>query len=227
MSSLPPSAVMGLHRFDTDDAFLNTEVNENTDDLDTLPPTVCTSSTRPATNLYQGRLIFETDTKNVMMYDLNGGSPLWRRVGTDEDLPIPVRGYMINTTKAITATVFTDVASDFVKAVTVPRACMMNIMFRTLMNGVAATAVVARLKWTGATTGNSYDQMDSALLGSNRSFAGGQIDTLVTHLMINAGTTTFATQAQRSNTSNAVSIDAVAVSITAMGWGDEYTPGSA
>lgn len=71
MSSLPPSAVMGLHRFDTDDAFLNTEVNENTDDLDTLPPTVCTSATRPATNLYQGRLIWESDTKKLYMYDLS------------------------------------------------------------------------------------------------------------------------------------------------------------
>lgn len=68
MSSLPPSPILGLHRFDTDDAMLNTEVNENTDDIDLLPPTVCTSGTRPVSNLFTGRLIWETDTLALVMW---------------------------------------------------------------------------------------------------------------------------------------------------------------
>lgn len=71
MSSLPSTPILGLHKFDDDDAMLASEVNENSDLIDLLPPTVCTSGTRPTTNLFSGRRIYETDTKRSYAYISN------------------------------------------------------------------------------------------------------------------------------------------------------------
>jgi hypothetical protein len=73
---------MGMHRFDTDDSMLNTEVNSNTNLIDTIPPTVCTSSSRPVSDLYSGRLIWETDTRKLMMYD--AASTSWKFIGSPD-----------------------------------------------------------------------------------------------------------------------------------------------
>lgn len=216
--------ILQLPVYDNTDDIDYNELNTGNQQLDRLPPTFCLQAARPTTNLYNGRLIWETDTKRLLIYDL--AADKWRQIGTDMELPVPVRGYIINTVKNITATAFTDVTSDFVKSMTCPRDCMVNIMFRTLQSGVAGTAVTSRLAWTGATTGDTYNQMDSALLGSNRSFAGGQIDTHVTSVLLGAGITTFKVQSQRSNTSNAVTVDAAALAITPIAWGDEYLAGA-
>lgn len=52
------------------------QVNGDNQTLDTVPPASFTSATRPTTDLYQGRLIYETDTQLIMMYDL--ATTTWR-----------------------------------------------------------------------------------------------------------------------------------------------------
>lgn len=48
---------------------VNTAIDNQLDILDTATIVeACTSSTRPSTNLYTGKLIYETDTKNIMKY---------------------------------------------------------------------------------------------------------------------------------------------------------------
>lgn len=69
MSTGVPTPILGLNTFENTDAFLQAEVDANSTQLDTLPPTVCTSAARPTTNLYQGRYIWESDTKTLLMYD--------------------------------------------------------------------------------------------------------------------------------------------------------------
>jgi len=47
-----------------------TDLNDNYDKIDTaVGATVCTSGTRPATNLFTGRVIHETDTRRNYVYD--------------------------------------------------------------------------------------------------------------------------------------------------------------
>lgn len=69
MSTGVPTPILGLNTFENTDAFLQAEIDANSTQLDTLPPTVCTSAARPTTNLYQGRYIWESDTKTLLMYD--------------------------------------------------------------------------------------------------------------------------------------------------------------
>jgi len=53
----------------TDIVDVEAHLNNQTDLLEkSVRPEVCTSSTRPVTGLFTGKLIFETDTKNVMKY---------------------------------------------------------------------------------------------------------------------------------------------------------------
>lgn len=91
MSSLPPSPILNLYRFSTSDPMLYTEVNANTDKIDLLTPTVCTSGTRPSVDLFQGRLIWETDTQKLMMYDL--GTTTWKPALPSAATSIPWTAY--------------------------------------------------------------------------------------------------------------------------------------
>ena len=74
-----PTPILGLKQYDATEDMDYVEVNAQFAQLDTLPPTVCTSSTRPGSNLYQGRMIYETDTKAILMWD-NTGTPGWRYI---------------------------------------------------------------------------------------------------------------------------------------------------
>lgn len=81
MSSGTPTPILGLNTFTNSDAFLESEVDANSAIIDTIPPTVCTSTTRPTTKLYTGRQIYETDTARTYMWVTNqwlftGGIPL-------------------------------------------------------------------------------------------------------------------------------------------------------
>lgn len=217
--------ILGLPVYDNTDDIDYNELNTANQQLDRLPATVCTSASRPVTNLFQGRLIFETDTKNVMQYDLGGA--VWRLVGTDDKLPAPVRGYFITASKNVTATAWADVANDSAKSITVARPCMCIIAWRAELLGVAGTAISARLAYTGGTTGNSYDQMDSGILGALTSFdSSANRQQYTMSLLLGTGTTNFKLQAQRSNATNAVSIASASIAITPMAWGDEFAAGA-
>ena len=67
-----PTDVLGLNRFELAEAFDYTLVNDNSDKTDRLAPTFCTSTTRPAANLFNGRLIYETDTGGSFAYSVSG-----------------------------------------------------------------------------------------------------------------------------------------------------------
>lgn len=68
MSNTP---ILGLRQYGSLDDFDYTEINTQNQQLDRLPPTVCTSATRPVDNLFQGRYIWESDTLKLLMYDLS------------------------------------------------------------------------------------------------------------------------------------------------------------
>lgn len=222
---LTPTPILGLLRWQTTDEFDVNEVNANSDALDAGVQSRIsfhTTAGRPVTNLYAGRLIFDTTIKKVLMWD----GDTWERIDQADLLPKPVRGYMINTNKNVTATAWTDVASDFVKTIVTPKACMVNVMFKVQMNGTAGTSISTRLAWSGATNGNTFDQMDAAILGGLTSLTTNLRDSYVTSVLCLTGTTTFKIQAQRSNTTNAVSIDAAAVALTPVAWGEDIAAGA-
>lgn len=83
MSTGTPTSILGLNVFKSTDSMLYDEVNANSQQLDTLPPTVCLSTDRPTTNLYQGRLIWESDTKKLYMYDASTSA--WKLVQNTYD----------------------------------------------------------------------------------------------------------------------------------------------
>ena len=66
--SLTPTPVLGLNQYQGTDDWDYTDVNADNQKIDLLPPTVCTSTTRPVTNLFTGRLIWETDTQRLVEY---------------------------------------------------------------------------------------------------------------------------------------------------------------
>lgn len=215
------TANLGLHVYDTLDDFDYNEVTADNENLDlAVPVTYCTAATRPTTNLFVGRRIYETDTK--IFYQRLGTA--WVPYNTNDQLPAPVRGYMINVNKNVTATTWADVASDIVKAIVAPQEMMIDIKWRAQINGVAATALSVRLAWTGAISGDSYTQMDSGILGAVTSTETAKRDSNGLTLMVPAGTTTFKLQAQRGNTSNATSVDACALTITPLGWAWQFVP---
>lgn len=73
---MPDTPILSLRQYAGGDDMDFNEVNADYQTLDTLPPTVCTSATRPNTGLYQGRYIWESDTKRLYMYDLS--TTTWR-----------------------------------------------------------------------------------------------------------------------------------------------------
>lgn len=214
--------ILSLRQYSPTEDMDYNDINTDNAQVDTLPPTICTSATRPGTNLYPGRMIYETDTKNHVMWD--GDS--WEILGCSMLLPAPVRGYFITASKSVTATTWTDVASDAAKSITVPKACMAIVVWRAeLTTAASATIISGRLAYTGATVGNSYDQMDSGILGGNVSADTGlnrQQYTMT--LKLGAGTTAFKLQCQRSNTTNATNVGFAAISVTPIAWADKYDP---
>ena len=102
---------------------------------------------------------------------------------------------------------------------------MVGVWLRGDFTGAAATALSVRLEWTGATTGNSYDQLGSGILGGLVATAAGVRDSLYTTVACAAGTTTFSLEAQRANTSNATSVNFAALIITPVAWADAYEAG--
>lgn len=217
--------ILGLPVYDDLDDIDFNELNTANQQLDRLPATVCTSATRPNTNLFVGRLIFETDTKNLLFWD--GDS--WEYYSTTAKMPAPVRGYMINANQAVTATAWANLTINTPKTITVPagKKLMVHLHYRCQVNGVAGTALSIRLAWTGATAGNIQDaNYDSAALGVITSTAAGVRDGLSSSVMLNAGVTTFQPQGQRSNATNAVSIDSFAIQVTPIAWGDAFDPAS-
>lgn len=73
--------ILGLHTYNNLDDMDYNEVTADNVQIDTLPPTACLSSARPSTNLYTGRIIWETDTKRLQMW--NGTT--WKLISTNSD----------------------------------------------------------------------------------------------------------------------------------------------
>lgn len=80
---MPDTPILGLRQYASGDDFDFNEINQDNATVDTLPPTVCTSGTRPNTGLFVGRLIYETDTKRIYMW--NGST--WKLVSEDMNEP--------------------------------------------------------------------------------------------------------------------------------------------
>lgn len=79
-----PTPNLGLKRWESTDDLDYVEVNSNSDLIDSLTvPTVCTAGTRPLSNLFIGREIWQTDTEEFYRWDgsawlLTLKKPMWR-----------------------------------------------------------------------------------------------------------------------------------------------------
>lgn len=82
-----PTTNLGLPQFEESDDFHYNDVNGAFQKIDSLTvPTVCTAGTRPDTNLFIGRTIWQTDTKQFFMWSGTAWllavneffKPLWR-----------------------------------------------------------------------------------------------------------------------------------------------------
>lgn len=62
------TSILALPIYDNTDDIDYNEINTANNQLDRLPPTLCTNATRPGTNLFTGRLIYETDTDRTYMW---------------------------------------------------------------------------------------------------------------------------------------------------------------
>lgn len=76
-----PTPILGLRRFTSGDDLDFADINFNSNMTDLIPTTVCTSTTRPTTNLFNGRMIWETDTDTLQVYNLAlpGWEPVYSR----------------------------------------------------------------------------------------------------------------------------------------------------
>jgi hypothetical protein len=222
---LTPTPILGLQRWQSTDEFDVNEVNANSDSLDAGVQSRIsfhTTAGRPLTNLYAGRLIYDTTIKKVLMWD--GDS--WERIDQADLIPKPVRGYFITSVKNVTATAWADVANDSAKAITTPKAVLCVYAVKADFTGTGSTTLSVRLGWSGATNGNSYDQMDSGILGAMTSDVAGKREQLTGTVLLLTGTTTFKLQAQRANTTNANSINFAAISLTPVAWGEDIVSGA-
>lgn len=217
--------VLGLRQYTSADPMNFNEVNGDNQTVDTIPPASFTSATRPTTDLYQGRLIYETDTKNVMMYDL--ANTTWRKVGTDEKLPAPLRGVCINSAKNITSILnaFANIPMDVARSITVPRPCLISASWRMDMNGFAATLGILRLEWSGATTGNSYDQIGSIMGTTQSGSTSGRESSAVVEFVLNAGTTNFSFGGSRQNNTNTPVLNIASLTVMPIAWVDDFVNG--
>lgn len=148
---------------------------------------------------------------------------LW--VKPSEVLPKPVRGYMIQTTKNVTATAFTAVAVDNPRSITLPKAAMCMITYNAYLTASSSTSIQVRGTWSGAASGDTVSQY-GGFLGSLWKTSGEILpQSLTTTVALPAGTTNFGFDALRSNTSTATSINFLTINVTPIAWADLYEAG--
>ena len=147
---------------------------------------------------------------------------LW--VKPSEVLPAPVRGYMINVQKTVTATAWSGVTVDTARSITLPKPAMCIIQYKADYTGSSGTPLSLRLAWNGATSGDTYTQM-GGIMGAMAAFEAGKRELHSTTVALAAGTTNFAVEAYRSNTSATTTIQAFAMWCTPVAWADRYVAG--
>lgn len=195
--------------------------------------TVCTSATRPVTGNYHGRRIYETDTTAWYFWD--GDSWVWD--GFNQLLPKPIRADLLNgASGTITATTpGTQLPGSTTYGLVLAKAMYCDITCSALVSSVAgaATTTLGRLKWTGATTGNSHDLFDANAFG-NGFFQGGspagntfapygQQRITFRHLFA-AGTTTFSIDAWKGAAGTGGNINYARLEITPVRYTEEVAP---
>ena len=148
---------------------------------------------------------------------------LW--VKPSEVLPLPVRGYMINASKTVTATTFTAVTLDIARSITLPKAAMCDITYTASLIGASTTSVQARGSWSGATTGDTVSQIGGFMGAIWKSSPDSFTQSMTITAALNAGTTNFGIDALRANTSATCTIQYMTISITPVQWADAYADG--
>lgn len=153
---------------------------------------------------------------------------LW--VKPSEVLPAPVR-VQVSGSFPISATTFTDLASGPTAAITVPRACMVQVdaacFLRCFGSGAGLRAIIA---WTGALTGDTSNlfgglpgNMYNAPSGANDSYHTGALPFTIA---LPVGTTTFKFQAMKDNANTNPSLNYPRISVTPTAWLDAYAAGA-
>lgn len=84
---LTPTSPLGLPQFESGDDFNYTDVNSAMQRVNDLTiPTTCTAATRPTTDLFAGRTIYQTDTGEFFTWD----GDEWREYARDDQFTTTV-----------------------------------------------------------------------------------------------------------------------------------------
>jgi len=153
---------------------------------------------------------------------------LW--VKPSELLPAPVRGGLSSvgdTTISSAAATWADLSSPATKSIVLPKPAMVLVNWSCWFKTSSTREVQARIAWTGAATGNSYDHM-GGWWGTAVAPAGAaqfnQASNSFT-VALPAGTTTFKMQARRAVADGTTTLSLPGICITPVAWADEYVAG--
>ena len=153
---------------------------------------------------------------------------LW--IKPSEVLPKPVRAafYGANNNFGGAVGTWQDIGSQTPQSITLPKPAMVQVNWSTWMqNPSGGGDFQARIAWTGAATGNSYDHMGgwygAVMCGSGdniqRAFSNGF------SIALPAGTTTFKMQARRASNAVTTTLHYPGIGITPVAWADQYEAG--
>ena len=151
---------------------------------------------------------------------------------SDEKLPLPSRGYLLNGGGAVTATAWgTQLPGSGTMTLVTPKAVMADITLgawlRLVSTGVSD--IRARLVWTGATSGSTSAQIGwGQVLYLTTQSGGGNYQSshsITVKVALGAGTTTFKVEAYKSGTTTTCEVGFPTLSVTAINWADQYATG--
>lgn len=153
MASGTPTPHLGLNNWNGTDPFLRTEFNANFAAIDAAPGAfLCTSTTRPGSGNYDGRLILETDTNLLYIYD--SGTSSWKSpLSTLRTLQ-----YVDNTTRNIAANQTTYSA--------LPDSPARGLTFVAPASGAVGIQVSGQFFYRNASTYISYSVRTGGTIGS-------------------------------------------------------------
>lgn len=158
-----PTNNLALPQFEELDDFSYQDVNTAFQSIDALTvPTVCTAGTRPDTNLFIGRTIWQTDTKQFYMWD----GTKWL-IAVNEFFKPMWRGYVTAAqTKASGATLGITIGEEFAKdgaftqsGATYTRTIPMSGIYR----------LTGQVTWAAGTNGTRTVELKKNITGTDLS----------------------------------------------------------
>lgn len=209
---------------------------DTSDDLATLPTVVKTAYVKN-TGVFMTRNISNNWVPGGGAAFVSETAPSDPQTGAlwfkpSEVLPKPLRVNITGGSGTVTAVspTYAQIPSSTTVAFTTPKAVMVVVSFSSqlLVSNTANTSTQARVSWTGAMTGDSFNQAGQT--GLVYQWAPANVQTLnnvtMTFTMaVAAGTTTFKADAYKNAASGTVQYTSPWLSITPVAWADAYDAG--